>query len=1087
MQPLRRVFRANGLALLVFIGMVRTADGAEPLGSWAIDLSDASEPDQWELAKTTSSELLRWEIVSRGGGPPQKDHALRFLAGSELGVETHLVVLRWFPPEFQPRRESELALEWEWSISDTEISDGVTLGLVVQSADGDTALHCDAVVSHTRFTSGWRVLFTAAGKWVRHRFVYTGSPCHGLADSVRPIGIYLHFINPIRQSLSLGELSVEEWPAGQLPTDPLTQPQRAPPPEEPFRELPVSLLRRVTAGAFEDLDDDGLPELLVLERHGYAHLYRGNLKAPFSEEITEYAGLSGLVTLGTGALFLDLDADHDRDLVITSEFEVPRLFENRGNLRFRERLSLPDRHLSFWYGAAADDIDRDGKTDLFFFSPKEPFFLLLRNRGDWRFEEVDEPFSTVEMVDRGDLTFTAAFADVDVDGWPELFLGREHLLRNQGGELESVRPSWAKPSSDKTEGAVWGDFNGDGDLDLLVLRDTTESGSYPPGRTDAPSETRLLVGDGGGGFRDVTEPAGLPPLVSAEVALAEDFDNDGDLDLYLCQRDRPNHLMLNDGGGRFSDATEGSGFENHGPCDAAVAADVDGDGGVDVLVLGYGSPPRVLFNELSRGGWVGVRLGGKRPATDAIGARVTVLDPVTGRAVGIRWSRRGRGFGSVGPAELRLGTGDLREVDIEVRFASGRIRLVTGVEAGSTLLVRETEPGWRYVVARLAEARFAIIRWSRWSLLSRYWLLWSVAGLGALLGALVLASSKWRTLSGIVLVLVGCASIAIGSVPGRGLNGSPFWLWSVAATAGALSVLAARGTHGLWRRAYSAASVEDLIQLTLDFRHGGVETRGLLAIESRAQNLFQHDRIDPRFRSELLVLAARYAEGTGAQIEKLVGLSKYQFPKLPEASRLGGLSVRLAELCSALPKANENEQALSRYSRELGERAHDARLAVEELLVSLDLRLGSDVQQILREAVQLVAEPIAQERIDVSVKVEPPGILALISRASLLLVIENLFTGSIAAVQAAEERRIEVSGRLEQRRITIRFQDSGPGVTQELRERIFEAGFTTRPSGTGYGLARSREILTTYGGNISLEDSERGASFVIKLHGVRPP
>src|SRR5262249_28650767 len=150
---------------------------------------------------------------------------------------------------------------------------------------------------------------------------------------------------------------------------------------------------------------------------------------------------------------------------------------------------------------------------------------FLRNLGDWHLRA--EPLFDPQILgEYQELNFSASFADMDEDGWPDFFLGRELLLRNTFGKFKLVSAAWKPMNRAQTEGGVWADLTGDGKLDLLILRDVTEN-------TKGPS--RLLQGRGDGTFLDITRSSGLPVLESAEVALVEDFDNDGDLDLYLCQ------------------------------------------------------------------------------------------------------------------------------------------------------------------------------------------------------------------------------------------------------------------------------------------------------------------------------------------------------------------------------------------------------------------------------------------------------------------------------------------------------------------------------------------------------------------------
>lgn len=90
-------------------------------------------------------------------------------------------------------------------------------------------------------------------------------------------------------------------------------------------------------------------------------------------------------------------------------------------------------------------------------------------------------------------------------------------------------------------------------------------------------------------------------------------------------------------------------------------------------------------------------------------------------------------------------------------------------------------------------------------------------------------------------------------------------------------------------------------------------------------------------------------------------------------------------------------------------------------------------------------------------------------------VIANLL-GNAAQAQGGRGR-VHVKARRFKGGTTIRVADEGPGVPAEIRHRIFDALFTTKPRGTGLGLALSRRILYAHGGEIDLEDSPGGAVF----------
>jgi hypothetical protein len=156
------------------------------------------------------------------------------------------------------------------------------------------------------------------------------------------------------------------------------------------------------------------------------------------------------------------------------------------------------------------------------------------------------------------------------------------------------------------------DWDGDGDLDLLVLRGGWwfEHGALP---------CSLLQNDGHAHFTDVTFAVGLgerrEPTQTAGFA---DYDNDGDLDLCIGGECSPrmraqNHLYRNDGG-RFTDVTAVAGVANERYCKALVWGDYDGDRWPDLYVSNIGSENR-LYRNRGDGRFedVAVRLGVTQP------------------------------------------------------------------------------------------------------------------------------------------------------------------------------------------------------------------------------------------------------------------------------------------------------------------------------------------------------------------------------------------------------------------------------------------------------------------------------------------
>lgn len=120
--------------------------------------------------------------------------------------------------------------------------------------------------------------------------------------------------------------------------------------------------------------------------------------------------------------------------------------------------------------------------------------------------------------------------------------------------------------------------------------------------------------------------------------------------------------------------------------------------------------------------------------------------------------------------------------------------------------------------------------------------------------------------------------------------------------------------------------------------------------------------------------------------------------------------------------------------------------------------------------------------VELSVEVDPVTSPALGNHILLEWALENLVKNALDALAGAGGRiRIHAAPDGE-RRVAIRVADNGPGVAAAIRSSLFEPGVTTKGSGWGVGLSLTRRIVEdVHGGVLSLESTERGATFLLLL------
>lgn len=137
----------------------------------------------------------------------------------------------------------------------------------------------------------------------------------------------------------------------------------------------------------------------------------------------------------------------------------------------------------------------------------------------------------------------------------------------------------------ETPGCAFFDYNNDGRPDILLLN----GADWPERKTDRmPSRTALYRNEGNGRFTDVTKGSGLDVEMHTMGVAVGDYDNDGDEDLYITCVLGPSRLFRNEGGGRFTDVTRQAGVDNEGKWGSGAAwVDYDRDGLLDLVVGNY--------------------------------------------------------------------------------------------------------------------------------------------------------------------------------------------------------------------------------------------------------------------------------------------------------------------------------------------------------------------------------------------------------------------------------------------------------------------------------------------------------------------
>jgi len=420
--------------------------------------------------------------------------------------------------------------------------------------------------------------------------------------------------------------------------------------------------------AVGDYDGDGFPDI-YLTNIGPNQLFRNRGDGTF-EDVTEKSGTAD-DRWGSGAVFFDLDGDNDLDLYVVNYLQLPEDQPRWG--------------------------DRTGEGPLFY-EPEDD--LLYRNEGDGTFTNITAEVGLLP----GGSGLTVVAADLDADGDQDLFVANDRrpnwLYENRGGSLVEVAVrAGVATDADGIATAGMGvdiiDQDGDGWQDIHLTNFRQELNN-------------LYRNRGGLTFRDELKALGLDAGNRNRTAWATrfiDFDHDGLLDCFVANGgiwDLPGSRSapFSDKNLLFHGQPDGSFVEVGELCwelpvrlrssRGAAFGDYDKDGDIDFVVLNLGDRAQLFRNDAPPNKrWMQIRVEGRAPNTDALGAKVLARLPDRTVMREVRYA--GTYLSSSDPTiHIGLRPGETA-AEVDVTWPTGST-LTLEVKAGTSVVVQEPGP-----------------------------------------------------------------------------------------------------------------------------------------------------------------------------------------------------------------------------------------------------------------------------------------------------------------------------------------------------------------------------------------------------------
>jgi len=575
------------------------------------------------------------------------------------------------------------------------------------------------------------------------------------------------------------------------------------------------------------------------------------------------------------------------------------------------------------------------------------------------------------------------------------------------------------------------------------------------------SPLKLFENDGRGNFTDVSSERGFNQSLLAYGANWGDLDQDGYLDLFVTTLGK-NYIFWNRGGQFFEIDSTALPRNDLSYSMGSLLEDIDLDGDLDIVVANLNiSYSRIYLNMLERTNYIKVRLRGRQSNYDGIGGRVWLYD--SGHAgerkylKGFRQISTNTGYRSSRLPEAYFGVSPGKTYDLVVDFPSGKRIQIPNLVAGNTYIVQEEASLSSRFGNLLSRAKVFLYRQRPRHTLLRvaFFLL-----LLLLFNAYIYFRTYWPLLH-LLFFNTFLLSAYILAVTLYDRSKMDFrWFIPIYATlvAGVIAFVIVQRYTAVRHKTQRQYELYDLIRQLHHSKDGIKQIHRLLFY---LNNIGEAMR-DPRMKEDLQKQLDSLCTITIPMVQRVLDEAKRLGISRPQAHQM---EIAIKNLCHAIPETPTTSVNAIQALDHLGPMLRKLLDEVLALQRSVERLFVCDLFQVLNHCLGEFPE---FTEVSVSNRTQRRSLQVIIPYEELAQVFTNLFQNALEAMRSMKDKRIHISIHPPAGdNLTIDVQDFGEGVCPQLHSLIFEESFSTKGS-SGLGLFHARKLLRRYGGDLVL-------------------